>query len=375
MLSELFPDLCQPTTGGVYNIAHSATAARYKVPLEWQGQLVTFSSQTSDLFITFGDGGCKVGTTEYAQVTSEVIAPNWGSGFIIPAGAMVSFPISREFSHFCVVSSAASGAWSVFRNSGYPTFGEKHPELSLYPRDPSLWLNFGDYKRLGISSGIASAQAIGQNLVQSGGRSHYLFSESTNKPALNDAVAAGSGLMRPAAAFTAGSSHKLVCADAVAASIFGGTSDFTLIIPVRRGATGAVHTLFAVATDGSANGYWNLALDASDDIIVTRVDTDGSSSTSTYATTVGTTPIYITLVYTSGTPTMYVNGASVSLTGTATGNVGTLSKISIGARIINTSTYANYATAEIPEVIAYNNALGTDDLAKVHAWMQRRYGL
>lgn len=367
MRSDLFTDICQPHTGGVYTLAHSTTAARYRVPKQWLDHMVTISSQTADLFITFGDANADIGAAEYAQAVSEELAPNWASGYIVPGGGSITFPCAGEFSHFAVVSSAASGAWSAVRSSGYPAFGEKFPTLSWGGSEPSLWIDFGEYKSLLLSSGIAAITS------RSAGRA--LFAESTNKPALNDALAVGSGLMRAAAAFTAGSSHKLVCSDADVAGMFDGNDSFTLFIPVRRGATGAVHTLFSVGTNGSANGYWNIALDASDDIIVTRVTAAGASSTSVYATTVNTTPILIALVFDGTTTTMHVNRASVSLTGNAAGDIGTASKVAIGARIINTSTYANFATAEIPEVIAFNRALGTADLATMHAWLMRRYGL
>ena len=334
---------------------------------QWVDHMVTITSQNSDLFVVFGDANADVAAAEYAQAVSEVLAPNWASGFIVAAGSSATFPCAPEFTHFAVVSSAAVGAWSACRSSGHPTFGERFPALSWGSDTPDLWLDFGDYKSLAVSSGIAS--------VTGRAPARAVFAEGTNKAAINDAAAVGAGLMRPAAAFTAGSSHKLVCTDTAVAGMFDGVDPFTLFIPVRRGATGAVHTIFAVGTDGSANGYWNIALDASDDVIVTRVDSAGASTTSVYATTVGTTPILLTYVFDGTTSTLYVDRASVALTGNAEGDLGTASKVVLGARIINTGTYANFATAELPEVIAFSRALGTADLATMHNWLARRYGL
>ena len=370
MLSELFTDMCQPHSGGIYTVAHSATVARYQVPAEWRGNLVTLVSQTADLFISFGDGNVKVGAAEVAQAIGEIISPNWGSGFVIPGGSSLTFPVALDFTHFSVVSSVASGVWTACRNSGAPTYGERFPKLSTQVDSASLWLDFGDFKSMSAAAGIASI--VGREIV---GIGRPIFAEATNKPALNDAIAAGAGLMRPAASFTAGSSHKLVCTDANAAGMFDGTDSFTLFIPVRRGATGALHTLFSVSTDGSANGHWDLTLDAADDVVLTRVDNAGASTSSAYATTIGTTPVLISLVYTPAAVSMYINRASVSIAGLATGNLGTASKITVGARLINTSTYSQFATAEIPEIMAFNSALSTADLATMHAWFGRRYGL
>lgn len=362
MNPALFADVSTPAHGIVYSLAHTLTAARYKVPTQWKDSMVTFTSSGSDLFVSFGDAGVMVGAGKVAQVTSETLAPHWGSGFVVPDGASVSFPVSKQCTHFSVDSTVASGYWSAYRSSGYPIFGDVLP--ASLPA-PSLWLDFGVYSSLTISSGIAGAVSQSANRAS--------FAEATNKPAWNDAASVGSGMMRPCAAFTAGSSHKLVCSDAAVAGLFDGTDAFTLFMPVRRGATGAVHTIFGVGS-ASANGYWQLVLDNNDDVLIQRVDSGGGTTQSVYATTVNTTPILLTYIFDGSTSSLYVNRVAVSLTGNANGDLGTANKVAVGCRVVN-SAYANFATAEIPEVLAWNTALSTANLDKLHSWAAYRYGI
>ena len=211
MNRELYEDVAPATQGSVVALAHSATAARYETRPGWFGAMVTFTSVTSDLYVTFGDGGLKVSTTKFAQVSGETVAPHWGSAFIVPAGGTVSWPVAHWQTHYSVVSSGATGSWCAFRSSGAPVLngGEVFPPLALPGVTPALpapklWLDFGVYNALTISSGIAGAYS----------RERAYFAEATNKPAINDAITVGAGLVRPAAGFTAASSHKLLCTDA-----------------------------------------------------------------------------------------------------------------------------------------------------------------
>jgi hypothetical protein len=331
--------------------------------------MVTIVSTDANLFFTFGDAGVSVGADKYAQSTSEVIAPHWASGGICPAGGSISVPVGPDVTHMAVDSSAAgTGSWAAWLSSGFPMFGEAFP-VSLPA--PSLWLDFGFYAALTLSStDIASIKSRTRDRKISGN----IFSEASTRPAWNSSASVGSGLMRASAGFTAGNTDKLVCTDTAITGIFSNTNPWTLIMPVRRGATGALHTLFSVSTTSSANGHWDLTLDASDDISVTRVTSGGSSTTRTYATTVNTTPILITLVYNGSDHTLYVNRTAQALSGAITGDIGTVDRVTLGARHIN-ATYDQYSTCEIPEVFVFNDDLSAGDLTVAHNWLARRYGL
>ena len=145
---------------------------------------------------------------------------------------------------------------------------------------------------------------------------------------------------------------------------------------MRRGAIGAIHTLFSVGTTASANGRWDLTIDGSQNITLTRVTSGGASTNSITAGGLGTAAIHlITLVFDGTTPTIYVDRASAALTGTAAGNIGTASYVAVGCRASNTSTYDQFATAEIPEVMAWDTAFSSGQLVTLHAWAKRRYGV
>lgn len=365
MLQDLFEDVSPPVQGAIFTFTHSATAQRYETPPAWRGAYVTFISDTSALYLAFGDGGVKVGATEVAAVSGETLAPNWASGIVVPAGAAVSFPVSAICTHFSAVSSGGTGSWSAFRSSGSPTFGEPMPANDGVP-NPSLWLDAGDFPSFTISAGVAAWRS------KVGG---FSFEETTNKPALLDAAAAGAGLIRAAVGFTPASSHKLVCTDAACAALFDGVDPFTLTIAVRRTAAAALHSLFSVSTNGSANGRWDFTLNAADDPVLTRVTAAGASSNSSVADTLSAGAYLFTWVFDGTAPTYYKNRVAAALTGTATGDVGTASKVTIGARCVNTSTFDQFAAAEISGIVAWNRALSADQLSNVHAWLKRRYGI
>lgn len=368
MYPDTFFDVCPPVQGQVVALAHSTTAARYKIPESWRGGMITVVSLGSDLYVSLGDAGVSVGADKYARSTGENIAPHWASGGICPAGASVSFPVGPSVTHMAVDSSGATGSWSAWLSSGTPRNGEVFP--AALP-EPALWIDFSAYSAITLSStDIASVKGLTRERKIKGD----VFSESSTRPALNSAATVGSGLTRAAASFTAGNSDKLVSTDANLASVFSGTSAWTLVMPVRRGATGALHTLFSASTSGSSNGHFDLTLDASDDIVVTRVDSSGGSDSGTYATTVNTTPVLLTLVYDGSDHDLYVNRTAQSLSATVTGDIGDVDTITLGARHIN-ATYSQYATAEIPEVIAFDSALNAQQLNVLHSWAVRRYGL
>lgn len=368
MNKETYQDVAPPRQGQVYGLAHSATAARYETPKQWLNQMVTFSSVTSDLHVLFGGPRVKLAayaSNKYSTATGETLAAHWATGFRVPAGASLTWPVGADDTHFSVVSSAASGDWSAAVSSGFPGRGE---ELDTkYFGEPLLWLDTRA-DNINITSG---AITVTDWRNRNGGA---LFSESSAKPDILDAASVSSGLLLPGVSFVAGSSEKLICTDATLAAALGSTNPFTLFLPVRRTATGALHTLFSVGTAGSNNGRWDVTLDASDDIVITRVTSGGSSSTSTYATTMSSAMWLLTIVFDGTTPTLYVDRTSQSLSGTATGDVGTTTKVAIGCRAYNTSTADQFASCEIPEVAAWGRAFSTQELVVLHAWAKRRYG-
>jgi hypothetical protein len=292
-----------------------------------------------------------------------VLAPHCASGFVIPAGSSATFYVSDNDTHFAVDSIVGTGYWSAYRSSGESSpLGEPLP---VKINQPSLRLVFEDYSKITLAStDIAS--------VLSSDAGNYNFAEATNRPAYIAGTASQS--TKPGAGFTAGNSDVLQCSRSDLAAVFGGTSAFTLFIAAYRGATGAAHTLFSAGTTGTNNGRFDVTLDASDDVVITRVDSAGSSSTSTYATTMSAAVALLTYAYDgAGGNALYVNRTSQSLTGSATGGLGTLSTVTVGARGYNTSTVNQFLTGEIYEVLAWNRVLSSIELAELHAWADRRY--
>ncbi len=367
MQSENYESLAPPLPGQVFLVAHSATAARFAIPPQWRGQIVTFTSSGSDLYVLLGTSNSMIESAEVAAVVSEAIAPNWASGLLLPAGASVPVPVPTdlEITHFVVDSSGTTGQWCAYVSSGNPTLGEKLPDLL---GAPLLWLDAGKRNSFDLTSGavtVATWHCRANN---------YLFSEGTNKPDLLSAAGAGSGLIRPAVEFITGSSEKLISTDAALAAALGGTSAFTLYLNTRRGATGAAHTIFSVGTAGSNNGRWDITYNASDDIVITRVTSGGSSTTSTFATTInGANTILIT--FDGATPLLWVDGTSQALSGTAAGDVGTTTKVGIGCRAYNTSTADQFANAQVCDALVFSTAFTGDKLSALQSWIRRRAGL
>jgi hypothetical protein len=366
MKSELFTDLAPPKQGQVFQLAHSATAARYEIPPQWrQNAMVTFTAISSNLYVAFGDAGVKVSATKVAVAVGETLTPNWGSGFIVPAGASVPWPIDPSDTHFSVVSDGAVGYWTVAFASGYPHYGERL-DWARFGR-PLLWLDAGRRETLTLDSG---AITVSKMRCRANG---YEFTESTNKPDWFDATTVGTGLVRPALSFVAGSSEKLVSTDPTLAAALGSSAAFTLVIAVRRTATAALHTVLSVGTTASNNGRWDFTLNASDDPIVTRVTSGGASTNSTYATTINGFDIHV-LTFDGTTPLYWLNRTQQTLTGTAAGDVGTTTKVAIGCRAYNTSTADQFASCELSEVIVFSGAMTTPKLDDLLSWLKRRYG-
>lgn len=371
MLSQHYDDLASPKPGQVYLVAHSTTAARYVIPKDWRGKVVTFSTSGADLYLVLGNANTMIESAKAAQVVStpEVIAPHWGSGLLIPAGSIVpvSIPDIKDeplVTHFVVDSSIASGQWCACVSSGTPTIGEQLPTML---GTPILWLDAGRRDLLTVDSGAVTVSAW---KCRANG---YEFTEATNKPDLLTAAGVGSGLVRPAVECITGSSEKLQSTDATLAALFGSTNPWTLYLNTRRGATGALHTVFSVGTAGSNNGRWDVTYDASDDVLITRVTAAAASSTSVVATTInGANSILIT--FDGTTPLLWIDGTSQALTGTATGDVGTTTKVTVGCRGYNTSTADQFANAQVCDVLAFRECLTGDKLNQLQAWIRRRAG-
>lgn len=364
MFSGLYQDVSPPAQGEIYTLAHSTTAARYETPPAWLGNMVTFSSSGSDLYVSFGNGAVKIESAEVSVVVGETLASNWASGFVVPAGASISVPVSAEQSHFCVDSSGATGVWSAYKSSGCPTNGEPLDQLL---GKPLLWLDAGARSTLKVTSGAVTVETWRCKV------NGYEFTEASAYPDLIDAAAAGTGLIRPAVSFVAGSSEKLVCSDATLAAALGSTNAFTLVIAARRAATGALHTYFSVGTGATNDGRWDFTVNASEDPIVTRVTAAGASTTSTYAATINGMNVFV-LTFDGTTPLLYTDRTSQALTGTAAGDVGTTTKVAVGCRAYNTSTFDQFATAEISEVMVFGEAFSAGKLDNLHAWLKRRFG-
>lgn len=371
MLSQQYDDLAPPMPGHVYLVAHSTTAARYVIPKDWRGKIVTFSSSGADLYLLLGNANTMIESAKVAQVvtTPEVLAPHWGSGFLIPAGTTIpiAVPDSKDqplTTHFVVDSSATVGQWCACVSSGAPGFGEPLPPML---GNPILWLDAGRRDLLTVDSGAVTVAAWKCRV------NGYEFTEASAKPDLLTSAGAGSGLVRPAVEFITGSSEKLITTNATLAALFGGTNAWTLFLNTRRGATTAAHTVFSVGTAGSNNGRWDLTYDASEDIVVTRVTAAGASTTSTFATTInGANTILIT--FDGATPLLWVDGTSQALSGTAAGDVGTTTKVTVGCRAYNTSTADQFANVQVSDVMAFREALTGDKLNQFQAWARRRAG-
>lgn len=362
MLPDLFEDLSPPAHGEIYNFAHTATAFRREIPPDWVGNIVRINNAgTTELHIAFGDAGVMVGTGEYAVATGETLTPNMASGYIIAAGQTFDVPVAKNCTHFAADSTTTGGDWSAHRSSGTPVMEEPLDRATL--GQPLIWLD------------AARRRSFDSTTVGTwNGRVNGTFTESTNKPSLVDAATVLADLYRPAVSFTAGSSHKLVCTDATIAAALGGTNPFTLAIAARRGAAGANHTLFSVGTAGSNNGRWDFTLNSSDDPIITRVTAAGASTTSAVATTIASGEMHLYVFTFDGTTPLYwQDRVSTALTGTAAGDVGTTTKVAIGCRAYNTSTFDQFATAQIAEVLVWPEAFSPGKLDNLHAWLKRRY--
>jgi hypothetical protein len=369
---ELYDNLAPGVPGQVFTRAHNTTAARFEVPPQWRqkgGAIVTFVSSDATAWVLFGGAGVKAVAAAVVTVVGETLAPSWGSAVPVLAGQAVPLPVLPEHTHFSVVSSAASGSWTAYLSSGSPTYGEQLDTNTI--GTPVLWLDAGlRGETITLNSG-----AITVNAWRSRVAPNYVFTEGSAYPDWLDMAAVSSGVIKPAVQCVTASSEKLVCTDATLAALLGGTNAFTLMIAARRDAAGANHTLFSVGTTGSNNGRWDFSINSTDDAIMTRVTSGGSSSTSTNTTNIASGDVNIyTWTFDGSTPLYWQDRTSTALTGTAAGDVGTTTKVTIGARGYNTSTFDQYASAQIMDVIVFSEALTGDRLDRLHAWAKRRFG-
>lgn len=371
MLSSLFTDLAPPLQGQVFLVAHTATPARYEIPPQWRGCMVTFTSTGSDLTVLFGDATVSTDVAEVGTATSEVLTSNWASGTLIPAGASRPFPIPMrndrpDITHFVVDGSAAVGYWCAEVSSGNPKQGE-HLNTTLLGK-PLLNLDAGVRSKLQVDSGavtVANWRCLENN---------YTFSEGTNKPDLFTAVAASSGMLRPAVSFVRGSTEKLQSTDAILAAALGSSNPFTIVIAFRRTETAQNNCLFSVGTTGTDNGRWDITIDSSDDVVMTRVDSAGNSTASTFAATVSAAMHTIVITFDGTDTLLWLDNTSQTFTG-ATGDVGTTTKVTVGARAYNTATVGNYASAEISRVLVFPECFTTTKLTELRAFIRRASGV
>lgn len=334
--------------------------------------MVTFTSSGSDLYLAFGNANVKIESAEVSVAVSEVLAANWASGVVIPAGSSLSIPVPYErnrpyVTHFAVDSSAATGSWSAYLSSGAAPQGEALDTSTL--GNPLLDLDAASKHIITLNSGAITVANWKCRVTGAE------FTEASAPPDLLDPTATGSGVLRPAVSFVAGSSEKMTCTNSTLAALLGSSNAFTIMIAARRTATGAAHCLFSVGTAGSDNGRWDITLDASDDVVMTRVTAAGSSTASTYATTMSAGMYTILFTFDGSTPLLWLNGTSQSLSGTAAGSVGTTTRIGVGCRVKNTSTNENFASAEISEVLVFGEAFTGLKLTTLQAWMRRRFGV
>ena len=101
MQPQLFDDLAPPMQGQCFLLAHSTTGARYQIPPQWRGAMVTFTSSGSDLYLAFGNANVKIESAEVSVAVSEVLAANWASGVVIPAGSSLHPRSLRAKSPLC----------------------------------------------------------------------------------------------------------------------------------------------------------------------------------------------------------------------------------------------------------------------------------
>lgn len=374
MYPELYDSLAPPVQGQIYSVNHTATPTRLETPAQWLptgpngGKIVTFTSISANLYIVFGGPGVSVLAAARSVVLGETIAPSWASGYVVPAGSSKDIPIGPLDTHFAFVSSVATDHWTAALSSGSPTYGEDLDTNVI--GTPILWLDAGVRRSLTLNSGAVTVA----NWKSRAPAAAYDFSEGSAYPDWLQASSVGTGMLRPDVQFVSGSSEKLVCTNATLAAALGGTNAFTLVIAAKRNAAGANHTYFSVGTTGSNNGRWDFTVNSSDDPIVTRVTAAGVSTTSTNATTIASGDMDVWVVTFDGTNTgISKDRTAYSLTGNATGDVGTTTKVTIGARGYNTSTFDQYASAEISEVIVFDEAKSGDKLDRLNAWLKRRY--
>ena len=368
MLRELYDDVCPPGQGEVFGLATSATAARYRVPPTWPGNMVTFVSLTDNLYVLFGGPGVKVDAAAVSATiaTGEFICSDHSHGFIVPAGVPMTWPVGENISHFSIVASGATGKWCAAKSSGSPNlYSPIPPNL-----DPLLYFDAANRRSLNLTSGAVTVDTwkslgrLGINAIPG------------NKPDLLDATATSSGLITPGVSFVSGSSESLSITDATIAAALSGGNPFSVFLAVRRTAAGAAHTLLSLGTTGTDNSRWDVTLDASDDFVFTVVDSGGTSATYTYTATYSAGFYLLTLTFPgTSAPSFWSDRTTQTLTAGGTlGSTGTATKLTIGARAYNTSTIGQYASAELGAIIIADRAWNTAEVDALHLWAAHRFG-
>lgn len=370
-----------PRVGDSYHFAHSTTANVRIIPPHWRGRIVYIYTDTYGLYVGRGstqsaalkDSGYSAATA-VGSADPKYIVSAYNAGGFIGAGQSAQLDIGPNDNYICFASTTtgASNYYLSLLSDGdrgnasvNPMHATENDLPDSFPK-PTAWFDSNDYARITQSSGVTSWGSRFGGLAAT---------EGTNKPAY---TAPGSSTIcgRPVITFTSASSHKLVTTSSVLTGILGSTSAFSVMLGFYRGASGAAHTLFSVGTNGSNNGRWDISISAGNVVVVTRVTSGGSSSTSTGATTVTAATHTLLYVYDgAGGNTIYLDRAAESLTGSATGDVGTLSKASIGCRGYNTSTYDQFHAGSVGDVMVWDAALTSAQIEALrNQWMVYRVG-
>lgn len=366
MFADQFQDLCAPLEGSNYGFSHNTTQQLIEVPEEFKGGFVMITSQTADLFVNFGSANVSVASAGVATVVSNKPSPHWQTGGLVPAGATRSFPVPKFCTHFAYVSSVAGGVFVMERGSGTPQFGFEPTYDDQEIPTPFCWLDAARYDLFEFGTQVKTWRDKISN---------FAFTQSTgaNQPTLTRATGIGSGIVRPAVAFDA-SNDALACTDPALIAALDGTDSFSVSIYFRRTAATALHTLLSVGRDASADGRWDITADASDRAVMTRVDTASASTNSLHASSLSAGGYLQTWTFDGSTPLYWKNRVSSALTGTAAGDVGTASRVTVGGRGYN-STVDQWAAMQLCDLVIWNRKLDVNQVAAWHAFMARRAGI
>lgn len=357
-----------PVMGSVITRGHSATADRLEIPPDWFDNYVTFTSDTDTLYVAFGDSGVMVAAAKVATITGDTVVAHAGTGLRVKDQQVVDvkIPPKGSITHFAFDSDAATGGtyWDAYRSSGeMGLYGEPLPQ---HTDNPLVWLDAMVHPSMTIVSNEVTSMKSSHLTTQA------VFADSTGP---DWADAATTTMVRPSLDFVAASSERLVSTDAPLLSALGGTGAFTIVLAFHYVSTAALQTLFSVGTAGSNNGRFDVSIDASDNLLITRVTSAGASTTSAGGTTVTDADHHLVITFDGSTPLAWLDGASESLTGTAAGDVGTLSHATLGCRHYNTSTYDQFWDDEVCDLLVFGYAASDIQVTNMNNWLRRRIGV